>query len=117
MTMLDDASVTATFKKNPKAGISAVTVSGPGKIKRGRTYTYRVRVKNSGNAPARGVRLIVSGRRLRFNAPVRVINPGVTRRINVRIRPSRPGRVRFIFRVKSANAGGKVVKRTITVRR
>ena len=45
-----------------RARIGRVTVSGPARVRKRRVATYRVRVHNSGNALARGVRLQVSGR-------------------------------------------------------
>jgi hypothetical protein len=100
-----------------KARIGKVTVKGPASVRKGRTYTYKATIQNSGNAQATGVRLVVSGRGIRFNAPVGRINAGVTRTVNLRLRPSRTGRIKATFKVVSGNAGSRTVKKTITVRK
>jgi len=98
-----------------QARISSVRVFGPARVKRNRLATYRVRVRNSGNMTAEGVRLIVAGRGLRFNARVGRINSGATRVVNVRIRPRSIGRIRASFRVVSSNAGSKTAIKMLTV--
>jgi sugar lactone lactonase YvrE len=100
-----------------KARIGEVTVRGPASIRKGRTYTYKATIQNSGNAQATGVRLVVSGRGIRFNAPVGRINAGATRTVNLRLQPSRTGKVSATFKVTSSNAGSKTVRKTITVRK
>ena len=100
-----------------KAVIGKVNVKGPAKVRKGRVAAYAVNVTNAGNAQATGVRLVVSGRGIRLNAPVGVINAGVTRTVNLRLRPSRTGRVTASFKVTSDNAGSRTVKKTIAVRK
>jgi hypothetical protein len=99
-----------------KARIGSVTVAGPRNLRRGKTVTLKVRIKNTGNAQAKGVRLIVSGRGIRFNTAVGNINAGVTRVVNVRIRPTRKGRVNAGFRADSSNAGSRSIKKVFVVR-
>lgn len=99
-----------------KARIGKVTVTGPARLRKGRATTYRAKITNSGNARAAGVRLIASGRGIRFNAPAGTINAGATRTVNFRIRPSRTGRIKATFRVTSSNAGTKTVSKTVRVR-
>ena len=70
ITMLEDLDAVATFRVVPKAKISKVKVSGPSKVKKGKKATYKVKITNSGNAAATGVRLKVSGRGLSFNTSV-----------------------------------------------
>jgi hypothetical protein len=115
--LLADSAFSALDKTVYRARIGKATVTGPSKVKRGRIATYRVRVTNSGNAKAAGVRLVVSGRGIRFNAPVGTINAGATRTANVRLRPLRTGRIKATFRVVSNNAGSRTVSKTITVRK
>jgi hypothetical protein len=85
----------------PKAKISKVTVSGPSKVKRGRKATYKVRVTNSGNATATGVRLKVSGRGVSVNTSVGTVAAGKTRTVSIKP-DSRgdPGRFGFSRRVR-----------------
>jgi hypothetical protein len=97
--------------------IGKVGVSGPARIRKGRAAIYTVRITNSGRAVATGVRLMISGRGTAINAPVGRIAVGATRTVNVRFRLSSPGRVVATFRVTSFNAGGRTVRKTITVSR
>ncbi len=100
-----------------KAKIGKVTVKGPSKAKKGKNTTYRVSIKNTGDAAAKGVRLRVSGRGLKINSPVGQIGAKKTRTIRVNVRPRKTGKVRAQFRVTSNNAGKKTVKKTVRVRR
>ena len=115
--MLEDLSTVATFSALPKAKISKVKVSGPGKVKKGKKATYKVKITNSGNAAATGVRLKVSGRGVSFNTSVGKIAAGKTKTVKVKLKPKKPGKVKATFKVTSSNAGGKTVKKTITVKR
>jgi hypothetical protein len=114
--LLADSAFSTLDKTIYKAQTGKVTVTGPSRVKKGRIATYKVRITNSGNARATGVRLAVSGRGIRFNATVGTINAGATRTANVRLRPKRTGRVKATFKVVSSNAGSKTVRKTITVR-
>jgi len=98
----------------PKFG--TFTVSGPASVKKGRTVTYRAKIKNTGNAPATGVRLTASGRGIRAKAPAVTINAGATRTVSIRVRPTRTGRVTATFKATSSNAGSKTVRKSIRVR-
>ena len=100
-----------------KAKIGKVKVSGPNKAKRGRKATYKVRITNSGNATATGVRLKVKGRGLSFNTSVGKIGPKKTRTVKVKVKPKKPGKVKATFRVSSKNAGGRTVTKKIRVKR
>ena len=118
VTIASDQSATATFAADvvvPKAKVSNVKVSGPRKIKKGKKATYKAKITNSGNATATGVRLKVSGRGLSFNTSVGKIAAKKTRTVKVKIKPKKPGKVKASFKVTSKNAGGKTVKRNITV--
>jgi hypothetical protein len=137
-TALTDGPHTATFRAEDAAGnqdatpairsftvdttvframIGKVTVKGPAKVKKGKKATYKVKIRNSGNGEATGVRLKVSGRGVSFNASVGKIAAGKSRTVKVKIKPKKTGRVRATFKVTSSNAGGKTVKKTITVRK
>jgi len=97
------------------ARISKVKVSGPARVKKGKVATYRVRITNSGNGAATGVRIRVFGRGVNASKSVGRIPAGKSRTIKVDLRPKRPGRTKWAYRVTSSNAGGKTVKKTITV--
>ena len=92
-------------------------MSGPAKVKRAKKATYKVKISNPGNAAATGVRLKVSGRGLSFNTSVGRIQGGTTRTVKVKVKPKKPGKVKASFKVTSDNAGGKTVKKKITVRK
>ena len=100
-----------------KARIKKAKVSGPRKVEMGKASTYRMKIRNSGNAKAEGVRLRVSGKGVRFKTSVGKISPGKVRKVRVRLKPKKRGTVRLTFRVTSKNAGGKTVKKKITVKR
>ncbi len=100
-----------------KAKISKVSVKGPSKVKKGKKANYKVKISNSGNADATGVRLKVSGKGLSFNTSVGKIAAGKTRTVKVKVKPKKPGKVKASFKVTSKNAGGKTVKKTITVKK
>ena len=97
------------------AGFSKVEVSGPAKVRKGKKVTYQVRISNSGNAAATGVRLKVSGRGLRGKASVGAIQGGNARTVKVKLKFKKPGKVKATFKVTSSNAGGKTVTKKITV--
>ncbi len=100
-----------------RARISKVRiVGGPKKAKKGWKVFYRVKITNSGEAQATGVRVKVGGRGIRASASVGKIPAGKTRVVKVRFRPKKRGRVKAQFKVTSKNAGGKTVKRRIRVR-
>ena len=48
---------TAVVTVMRKARIGAVTVTGPSRVGKGQAATYRIRISNSGNATASGVRV------------------------------------------------------------
>ncbi|MGA7435789.1 MAG: FG-GAP-like repeat-containing protein, partial [Solirubrobacterales bacterium] len=101
----------------PVAKIKKVKVSGPKKAKKGKKATYKVKITNSGGAVATGVRLKVKGRGLSFNTSVSKIKGGTTRTVKVKLKPKKPGKFKASFKVTSKNAGGKTVKKKITVRK
>ena len=99
-----------------KARISKVRVSGPAKVTKGKKATYKVKITNSGNATATGVKLKASGRGTSFNAVVGKIAAGKNKTVKVKLKPKKPGRIKATFKVTSSNAGSKTVKKTITVK-
>jgi len=97
------------------AKIGTVKVKGPKRIRKGRIATYSVRIKNTGNATATGVRLKVSGRGLSVSTSVADIGAGNSRTTTVTVRPTKKGKIRAKFRVTSENAGSKTVRKTVIV--
>jgi hypothetical protein len=98
-----------------KAKISRVAVSGPSKIKVRRSSAFKVKITNSGNISATGVRLRVSGRGITVNSNVGTVGAGATRTVTVRVRPQRTGKATATFKVTSSNAGTRSAKRTVRV--
>ena len=100
-----------------RAKITKVRVKGPAKVKRGKKATYKVKITNGGNATAKGVRLKVSGRGVSFNTSVGKIAAGKTKTLKLKIKFKKPGKIKSTFKVTSKNAGGKTVKKKITVKK
>jgi hypothetical protein len=108
ITIVDD-DATAKIKK--------VKVGGPGKVKKGKKATYKVKITNSGNVKATGVRLKVSGRGVGFNTSVGKIAAGKTRTVKLKVKPKKTGKVKLQFKVTSKNAGGKTAKKKVKVKK
>ncbi len=121
LTMDQNRSVSATFELQESplavAKISKVKVSGPKKIKKGKKATFKVRVTNSGNAQAKGVRLKVKGKGVNAKKNAGTIPAGASKTVKVKVRFKKIGKVKLTFKVTSKNAGGKGAKKKITVRR
>ena len=100
-----------------RAWISRIKVSGPRRIRVGKAATFRLKVRVAGNTNARSVKLRVSGRGVRTGKNVGEIVPGKVRKVRVRLRPAKRGRIRLTFRLVSDNAGRKNVARRVTVTR
>jgi hypothetical protein len=98
-----------------QARLGGVQLRGPRKVRRGKPATFTVRVRNLGNATATDVRVVGSGRGVRFNAPVGRINPGKLRTVRVRVRATRVGRARLTAKVVSSNAGTRVARKNVRV--
>jgi hypothetical protein len=100
-----------------KAKIGKVSVKGPSKVRKGKKATYRVKVSNSGNIDATGVKLKVKGKGVRLKTSVGKVAAGKTRTVKLKLKPKKPGKVKLTFKVTSSNAGGKSTKKKITVKK
>jgi hypothetical protein len=100
-----------------KARISRVTISGPSRGRVGQVKVFKVRVTNNGNAQATGVRLVTTGRGVRVNSPIRVINPGKTRLVRLRVRLRFPGKLVLRASVRTNNAGSRGARKVVRIRR
>ncbi len=100
-----------------RAKIARVKVKGLRKVKKGKKAAYKVRIVNSGDARANGVKVKVKGRGVRAKKRVGSIRAGAARTVKVRIKPKKKGRIKVSFKVTSKNAGSKTVKRKIKVRK
>ena len=99
-----------------KANINKVTIKGPNKIKRGKKATYKITVKNSGAVTAKGVRLKVSGKGIKFNTSVGKIGAKKSRTTKIKIKPSKKGKVKMKVQATSNNGGKKSASKKIRVR-
>lgn len=77
-----------------EARIDKVTVSGPGKVKKGKKTTYRIKISNSGDAAATEVRLKVSGRGVSFSQLVGAVSAGSTRTVRVKLKAKKAGKIK-----------------------
>ena len=100
-----------------KAKIKKVKVKGPAKVKKGKMATYKVKIKNSGNVKATGVRLKVKGRGVKSKKSVAKIGAKKTRTVKIKLKPKKTGKVKLKFKVTSKNAGGKTAKKKIRVKK
>ena len=103
-----------TVREDP-ASISRVTITGPAKVRKGKSVSYRIRVTNSGGLAATGVRARLSGRGVAANASLGQIAPGATKIVTLRAKFRKIGKVRVRTVVSSANAGGLTVNKTVKV--
>lgn len=110
-----DAQLAASESPVYKGAIGKVSVKGPAKVKKGRKVSYRVKITNSGDTAATGVVLKVKGRGVSFDTSVGTISAGATKTVKAKLKPKKPGKAKLTFKVTSANAGGKSVKRVIVV--
>jgi hypothetical protein len=115
-TIVQDSGSTACTGATGKAKIGSVKVSGPSKTKRNKKTTYKVKIKNTGTATAKGVRLKVTGKGVSFNASVGKIAAGKTKTAKVTAKFTKRGKVKAKFKVTSNNAGGKTAKKTVKVK-
>jgi hypothetical protein len=101
-----------------KASIGKVTVSGPGNVKRNRGATWKVRIPNTGNAAATGVRVSAKGRGVKVSGSAGSVAAKKAKTVTLKVkRLRRVGKFTVTFRVTSKNAGSKTVKKTVRVRR
>ena len=92
-------------------------MSGPGKVRKGKKATYRVKTTNAGSIGATGVRLKVNGRGVSLKTSVGKIAAKKTKTVRIKLKPRKTGRVKVSFKVTSRNAGGKSTRKTIRVRK
>ena len=120
VTMSAARNVTATFTADPPdpsktARISSVTVVGPSKVRRNRLASFKVTVRNDGDAQATGVRLAISGKGVRVTLPVGAIAAGSKRTVTIGTKFTRKGKVKATFKATSSNAGTRSTKKTVKV--
>lgn len=101
----------------PMPEVGKVVVSGPASVKKkGRQTTWKVRVTNTGDGTATGVKLKVKGNGIKASLSIRNIPEEKTRTAKVTFKPNKAGKIKTAFKVTSRNAGTKTVMKTIEVK-
>jgi len=111
--------VTPEAPKPPSPGKAALArpiVKGPAKVSRGRKATYRVTVKNTGNAAANKVMIKAQGRGAKASKAAGSLAAGSSKTVPLRLKLRKRGKVKITFTVTSSNAGSKSAPRTVRVR-
>lgn len=116
VTMSEARAVTAELTLVPSARLGQTTVRGPRRVKRNRKVTFRVTIRNEGDASASGLRVRLKGRGVKAGRRAGSLAAGRSKVIKVPLRFRRTGRIRVTFTVISNNAGRKVVRRSVRVR-
>src|SRR5690606_38106852 len=98
-------------KYNPRLG--GIVIKGPNAVRKGRKGTYRVTVKNTGNAPVNRV-IVRTNRGGKVNLGTIGRNKKKVARLNVKINGRKGKKVGVKFMIRSANA--KAINRFKQVR-
>ena len=93
-----------------KAVLDKVTVKGPARVRKGKVATFKVKIRNSGNTAATGVKLKVHGRGVRVKVVIGKIPVGSVRTVKAKVKPKKSGKAKFAFSVTSTNAGHEIVR-------
>ena len=109
--------LTQTVLNNPRAEIGKVSISGPGKVKKGKKGTFKVHVKNSGSLAASKVKVAIRAGSASDSKTIASIGVGKTGIAKFSIKFPRVGKTRVKATVTSANAGGGSASKTVKVKR
>ena len=105
VTMLEATSVTAAFGK-PKLAKPKIKPKSK-KVRRGKKVTFRVKVKNTGNATAKKLKLCAKGPKKLVKALKKCRKPG-------KLAPGKSKTLKFKVKVKNRAKKGKKAKITFT---
>jgi len=97
------------------AAVTKVSVSGPNKVRKGKKSTYKVKVTNTGNSKATGVGVSATGKGVSSSLGIGSVSAGATKSVSLKLKASKTGKVEIKFKVTSDNAGGKTVKKKVSV--
>jgi len=111
-----DAQLVTKPQPAARAAIGKVTAQGPAKARKGKPAVFHLKIKNSGDAAAEGVKLSARARGITSSWKLGSIPSGATKKIVVTLKPKKTGSAKLTFKVTSANAGGKSVTKRISVR-
>lgn len=98
------------------ARIGKVKVTGPSRLKKGKKATYKVKISNTGGLPASGVKVKVTGKGVKATASAGRIAAGKSKTVKVKLKPKKAGKTTLKFKVTSAKAGGKRIRKSVTIR-
>jgi hypothetical protein len=87
------------------ARLGKFKVNGPKKAKRGKRVAFTVRIANTGNIDATGVRLRVGGTGVKAHSSVGTVAAGQSKEFTVKLTPRESGLLMLAFNVASSNAG------------
>lgn len=106
----------ATPPQDVKAVIGISKVDGPAKVKMGREVKFKVSVTNSGNAPATGVRITVTGKKVGGSRMLGTVPAGkrVTSPL-LKMKFKRLGKMKLSFKVSYAEGSPATVRKNIRV--
>jgi hypothetical protein len=114
-----EASSDPTAAVGPRliARLSRPTIKGPARAKLRKPVTYRVTVKNTGDATATGIRLSIKGRGVSVNVPEGNLAPGKSRTARIKVRFKKPGRIKATVKATAKNAATVRASKKIRVAR
>ncbi len=98
------------------AKFSKVKVKGPGRVKKGRKGTFKVRLTNLGRSKATGLKVIARGRGARGAARAGKLGPGKSKTVKVKVKFRKRGTSKVRFKVRSRQGGFGSAKRKVKVR-
>jgi len=98
-----------------KARFGSVKVKGPKSVKKGKKGTYKVTVKNTGTAIAKGVKIAASGKGASGKASGGNIAPGASKTISVKVKFSKKGRFKVKLRASAKGVAANVGRIAIAV--
>ncbi|HTU13583.1 MAG TPA: CARDB domain-containing protein, partial [Solirubrobacterales bacterium] len=90
-------------------------VKGPKSVKKGKKGTYKVTVKNTGTAIAKGVKIAASGKGASGKASGGNIAPGASKTISVKVKFSKKGRFKVKLRASAKGVAANVGRIAIAV--
>ena len=114
--MVDDSDTQACAGLVGRAKFGRIGVKGPRKIVRNRKTRFKVAIPNGGTATARRVVLRVRGRGVYLKRSIGRVAPETRKRVKVRLRFRKEGKVRVTFLVRASNATSKKAVRMVRVR-
>jgi hypothetical protein len=97
------------------ARLGKFKVNGPKKAKRGERVAFTVRISNTGNIDATGVRLRVGCAGVHTDRSAGTLAAGKSKKFTVTLTPRKPGRLMLTFNLASSNAGSKTQRKRLIV--